>query len=146
MEQLEKFFTGKGIKKTVAEFNQTQENQIQCIIEKIVKPVFNVLISEFNSYSNIKANSISFKKTMKEVHENTEQRVYKSINARFLYRPKFVLIDEVIVITGQYSISDLYGERTEFKNTGLKKPLSEVTREDIKNDIIEVFIEHGNLQ
>jgi len=145
MENLEDFFKKRGIKKKVTEFDKSQESEIQSVLETIIKPVFNELANEFSSYSNVKADYMTSKSAIDAVMENIEFRVYKMTLLKFSYKPKFISGDDGISIIGQFSIPDFYGDKKTYQNTELRKLLSDLDEEDIKNDVTNSFIANSKL-
>jgi hypothetical protein len=138
-EQLEDFFNSKGIKKNVPEFTPAQEEQIQKVIQNVIKPAFTTLADELSSYANFKADIMTSKKSINSIKENIELKVYRIMQAKFIYRPKFSIEDNDIFLTGQFCKPELYGESVEYKYTDLKKVIADIKENDIKNDFSNAF-------
>lgn len=73
-------------------------------------------------------------------------KVNRVMQLEFVYRPKFSLEDKSIIITGQYCIPNLHGEAIEFKNTALRKVLSDLNESDILDDFTDAFTKNANIR
>lgn len=138
-EQLDDFFNSKGIKRNLPEFNETEEIKIQSVNDKLIKPVLQQIGEKLNSYSNCKADIMTSKKELNSIKENVELKFYRLMSLKFVYRPKFSIKGESIFVTGQYCIPNLYGDAIEFKNTELKKVITELKASDITEDFTNAF-------
>ncbi|MBN2881431.1 hypothetical protein JXM83_05260 [Candidatus Woesearchaeota archaeon] len=145
-KQLEDFFNSKGIKKYVPEFNPVQEKQIQSVIENIVKPVLTNLADELSSYANIKADIMTSKKSIDSIKENIELKVYRTMQVKFIYRLKFSIEGNDIFLIGQFCKPNFYGEAIEYKDTDLKKIITNINEDDIKGDFSIAFTTNVELK
>ena len=145
-EQLDNFFNEKGIKKSVPEFNPSQETKIQSVNDKVIKPVLQQLAEKLTAYSNCKADMMTSKKEVTSIKENVELKFYRTMTLKFVYRPKFSLEGDNIFVTGQYCIPNLYNEAIEFKNASLNKNISDLTPSDITDDFSAVFTSNVDIK
>ena len=143
---LDNFFNEKGIKKNVPEFSVLQETNIQSINEKLIKPTFQTLADKLKTYSNCKADVFISKKDTNSIRENIELRFYRTMSLKFVYRFKYSMKDELIIVTGQYNKPDLYEEATNFIDTGFSKDITELVDTNIIDDITKVFIQHVEIK
>ena len=120
--------------------------EIQSVIDEIIKPAFQQLAGKINSYSNFKGVILTSKKETHSYKEYIELKVNRVMQLEFVYRPKFSLEDKSIIIIGQYCIPNLYGEAIEFKNTTLRKVLSDLSESDILYDFSDAFTKNVNIR
>jgi hypothetical protein len=144
--KLDDFFNSKGIKKQTPEFTPNQEAEIQSVIDLIIKPAFEELGGDFSSYSNIKGQVSTSKKSTDSIRENIELKVFKTMQAKFFYKPKFSVTDNQLYVTGQFCIPNLYGECTSYTNTNLKLTLANLTGDNLKTDVISAFTDNVDIQ
>lgn len=138
-KQLDEFFNSKGIKKSIPEFNTDQETMIQSVNDNIIKPVLHQLAENLTTYTNCNAEVMTSKKEVSSIKENVELKFYRNLNMKFVYRPKFSIEGENIIVTGQYCIPNLYGEMIDFNNTNLQKNITELIALDITEDFTNSF-------
>jgi hypothetical protein len=67
-------------------------------------------------------------------------KFYRTGQLKFVYRLKFFVEAENIIVTGQYCIPNFYQEAIEFKDTEMKKVATELDAADITDDFNSVFI------
>ena len=145
-DELKDFFKSKGIKKIIPEFNQSQEQQIQIIIENVYKPVFTELSEELSSFANIRADMMVSKRTMDSIKEEIELKVYRTMQAKFFYRPKFLVENNDIFVIGQFCIPNFYGEGLTYRDTEFKRIITDINEVAIKDDFMKAFTENVDLK
>lgn len=143
---IDNFFNSKGIKKNIPELNYEHEMEIQSVIDEIIKPAFQRLAGKISSYSNFKGEILTSRKETNSYKEYVELKVIHVMHLEFVYSPKFSLENKNIIITGQYCIPNLHGEVIEFKNTTLRKVLSDLSESDIFDDFSEAFTKNVNIR
>jgi hypothetical protein len=143
---LDNFFNSNGIQKKIPELNYEHEMEIQSVIDEIIKPAFQELSYKISSYSNFKGVILTSKKESNSYKEYIELKVNRVMQLKFVYSPKFSLEDKSIIVTGQFCIPNLHGEAIEFKNTALRKVLSELSESDILYDFSEAFTKNVNIR
>jgi len=104
------------------------------------------LADELSSYANVKADMMTSKNSIHSIKENIELKVYRTMQAKFIYRPKFSIEGNDIFLTGQFCKPNLYGEAVEYKDTGLKKVIADINEEDIKSDLSKAFTTNVDLK
>jgi hypothetical protein len=147
-EKLTTFLNSKGIQKKVIKFTEDQERIIQSKIEEIVKPAFQILQDELNSYNGITSQIMTSKNEHDAITENIQINVLKGNRIIFAYRPEFSVNNSHVYLNGQYCIfkSDVYGESTHYLSTNLNKDVFEIEIQDIIVDFEEIFIEKAELE
>jgi hypothetical protein len=78
--------------------------EIQSVIDKIIKPAFQQLSDKISTYSNFKGVILTSKKETNSYKEYIEFKVNRVMHLEFVYRPKFLLEDKSIIITGQFCV------------------------------------------
>lgn len=138
-ELLDNFFNEKGIiKKSISEFNPSQETKIQIKKDELVYPTLQKLAKVLNAYSDCKA-KVNLEKG------DAELEFSRNSALKFVYRVRFSVKGEDIFVTGQYGIPDIYDE-VDFKDTNLKKVIKELTASDIKDDFSNAFTNNVNIE
>ena len=138
-QEIDDLFKSRGFEKKVPELSADDQMAIQEFLENIGKPAFENFSDELNSFLHVKAEVATSKKSPESLMELVELNVFQMMHPKLTYRLKFLKKDNGVLIQGEYSTPNIYGENTRFHDTSLERPLVGTTEDDIAKDISNIL-------
>jgi hypothetical protein len=138
-QEIDDLFKSRGFEKKVPELSADDQVSIQEFLENIGKPAFENFSDELNSFLHLKAEVVASKKSPDSLMEQVELNVFQMMHPKLTYRLKFLKKDNGVLIQGEYSTPNIYGENTRFHDTSLERPLVGATEDDIAKDISNIL-------
>jgi hypothetical protein len=138
-QEIDELFKSQGFEKKVPELTAEDQLLIQQFQDNIGKPALENFCDQLNSFSNVRAEVASSKKTGDAIVEVVELNVFKMNQPRLTYRFKFLRKEKGVFVEGEYSTPNIYGENTRFHKSGLDRPMSGTTEEEIAEDFSEIL-------
>ena len=138
-QEIDDLFKSRGFEKKIPELSADDQMVIQEFLVNIGKPAFENFSDELNSFLHVKAEVVSSKKSPESLMEQVELNVFQMMHPKLTYRLKFLKKDNGVLIQGEYSTPNIYGENTRFHDTSLERPLAGTTEDDIAKDISNIL-------
>jgi len=138
-QEIDDLFKSRGFEKKIPELSADDQKVIQEFLVNIGKPAFENFSDELNSFLHVKAEVVSSKKSPESLMEQVELNVFQMMHPKLTYRLKFLKKDNGVLIQGEYSTPNIYGENTRFHDTSLERPLAGTTEDDIAKDISNIL-------
>ena len=138
MKRLEDYFESKGIKKCNTVYDLSERIETTTVIFPALKMLSDKL-SEYGYISKI----MTVKKSINPDCHDIEFLIDRAQKTICNYVVSLKKEDELLFVIGKFSLSDnLYDDLGLPQETKLKKSIVNVTKEDIIEDFISVFIEN----
>ena len=138
-QEIDDLFKSRGFEKKIPELSADDQMVIQEFLDNIGKPAFENFSDELNSFLHVKAEVVASKKSPESLMELVELNVFQMMHPKLTYRLKFLKKDNGVLIQGEYSTPNIYGENTRFHDTSLERPLAGTTEDDIGKDISNIL-------
>ncbi|HYH14420.1 MAG TPA: hypothetical protein VD794_04330 [Flavisolibacter sp.] len=137
---IDEFLKGQGFEKKEPELSSNDVSLIQEFLENVGRPVFENIADRLNAYKEVKAEVIENSFTPLTHIDFFELTVFNRNQPKLTYRLRFTKeINGQVMLGGEYSTPNIYGENTRFHNSPLNRTLSGTAEEEIASDFFQIL-------
>jgi len=137
---IDEFLKGQGFEKKEPELTSTDAILIQEFLENIGRPVFENIADRLNAYKDVKAEVEKSSFTPLLHIDSFQLTVFNRNQPKLTYRLRFTKeTNGQVLLGGEYSTPNIYGENTRFHNSALNRTLAGTTEEEIAGDFFQIL-------
>lgn len=137
---IDDFLKGQGFEKKEPELSTNDASLIQEFLENIGRPVFENIADRLNAYKEVKAEVTELAYTPLTQIDFFQLTVFNRNQPKLTYRLRFTKeTNGQVMLGGEYSTPNIYGENTRFHNSALNRTLTGTTEEEIASDFFQIL-------
>lgn len=137
---IDEFLKGQGFEKKAPELSDKDAALIQEFLENLGRPVFENIADRLNAYKEVKAEVVETSFTPQLSIDFFELTVFNRNQPKLTYRLRFTKeTGGQVMLGGEYSTPNIYGENTRFHNSALNRTLAGTTEEEIASDFFQIL-------
>lgn len=136
---MDEVIKSQGFEKKVPELSGSDFDVIQIFLDQKVKPAFEHICDQLNTFQNIKAEVIEAASPVQATVNGCELMVHKMSQPRLTYRLNFQRRIEGIYVFGEYSTPNIYGENTRFHKSAFERLITHAWEDDIAEDFSAIM-------
>ncbi len=137
---IDEFLKGQGFEKKEPELSSSDVVLIQEFLENVGRPVFENIADRLNAYKEVKAEVIDTSFTPLSSIDFFELTVFNKTQPKLTYRLRFTKeTNGHVLLGGEYSTPNIYGENTRFHYSSLNRTLTGTTEEEIASDFFQIL-------
>jgi hypothetical protein len=137
---IDDFLKGQGFEKKEPELTSNDAVLIQEFLENLGRPVFENIADRLNAYKEVKAEVIETSFTPPVPIDYFQITVFNKNQPKLTYRLRFTKeTNGQVMLGGEYSTPNIYGENTRFHNSALNRTLAGTSEEEIASDFFQIL-------